>query len=257
MQLRAFCDRLDEELRTDDWADLDASENGLQVGPAAADVERVAFCTDGVAETFELAADWNADAMVVHHGISWGGIDRITGRQYGRVAPLVENDVALYASHLPLDGHQDLGNAAGVADLLDLTDRAPFGRVGPEHAGQRGRLTEPTTADELRQTLESALSTGGQSVQVLDFGPAELEDVAIATGDGSDYVDEAASSDVDAVVMGEAKQKTYHEAQESGLTVVLAGHYATETFGVRNLQSWVDGWEEPLETTFFDVPTGL
>ncbi|WP_267640543.1 Nif3-like dinuclear metal center hexameric protein [Haloarchaeobius amylolyticus] len=257
MELTEFCDRLDEELRTEDWASLDASANGLQVGPAEADVERVAFCTDGVEETFHMAAEWDADAMVVHHGISWGGIERVTGRHYGRIAPLVENDVALYVSHLPLDGHPDLGNAAGVADLLDLANRAPFGEVGPEHAGQQGRLPEPQSAEELCKTLEVELSTGGQPVQVLDFGPDELEHVAIVTGDGSDYIDEAAARGVDAVVMGEGKQKTYHEAQEAGLTVVLAGHYATETFGVRNLQSWVEEWDEDLETTFFDVPTGL
>ncbi|WP_439027123.1 Nif3-like dinuclear metal center hexameric protein [Haloarchaeobius sp. DT45] len=257
MKLTEFCARLDEELRTEDWADLDASANGLQVGPEEAEVESVAFCTDGVEETFQMAAKWDADAVVVHHGISWGGIERVTGRHYRRVAPLVENDIALYVSHLPLDGHPDLGNAAGVADLLDLANRAPFGRVGPEHAGQQGRLPEPQRAESVRETLAGMLSTGDQPIQVLDFGPAELEDVAIATGDGSDYIDEAAAKDVDAVVMGEAKQKTYHEAREAGLTVFLAGHYATETFGVRNLQSWVEEWDEDLATTFFDVPTGI
>jgi len=257
MRLSTFCERLDAELRTSDYADLDASANGLQVGPRRGAVERVAFCTDGVRQTAERAADWGADALVVHHGVSWGGIERVTERAYDRVAPLIEHDVALYVSHLPLDGHQELGNAAGVADVLGLADREPFGAVGPEYAGTRGRLPDVTTSDALRETLESDLSTGGQAVQVLDHGPEELRDVAIVTGDGSDYVDEAAAKDVDVLVTGEAKGKTYHEAREVDLTVVLAGHYATETFGVRNLQSLVDDWDEPLETTFFDVPTGI
>ncbi|WP_435333820.1 Nif3-like dinuclear metal center hexameric protein [Haloarchaeobius sp. TZWWS8] len=258
MQLRAFCDRLDEELRTDDFADLDASPNGLQVGPERGSVERVAFCTDGVAQTFDLAAEWDADAVVVHHGISWGGIERITGRHYKRVAPLIENDMALYAAHLPLDSHPELGNAAGIADLLELDWREGFGEIGPEHVGLRGRLAESTTAAELRETLAGALSTDGQPIQVLDHGPDEIEDVAIATGDGSGYVDEAHEKGVDALVIGEGKQKTYHEAREAELTVVLAGHYATETFGVRNLQQWMETeWDEDLKTTFFDVPTGI
>jgi dinuclear metal center YbgI/SA1388 family protein len=257
MRLTEFCGRLDDELRTGDFADLDASANGLQVGPERGTVERVAFCTDGVKQTFERAADWGADAVVVHHGISWGGIERITGRTYGRVAPLVDHDVALYVSHLPLDSHPELGNAAGLADLLGLDSREPFGRVGPEHVGQRGRASDAFGVDELRETLAAELSTGGQPVRTIDFGPDEIRDIAIATGDGSDYVGEADTAGVDALVMGEGKQKTYHEAREAGLNVFLAGHYATETFGVRSLQDWIEGWDEEIETTFFDVPTGL
>ncbi|NHN41149.1 Nif3-like dinuclear metal center hexameric protein [Halorubellus sp. JP-L1] len=258
MRLSAFCERLDEELRTAAYADLDASANGLQVGPDSGEVESVAFCTDGVRQTIDMATDWGADAMVVHHGVSWGGIERVTGRAYNRVAPLVRNDVALYVSHLPLDGHQELGNAAGVADVLGLESREPFGAVGPEYAGTRGRLPESTSADALVDALEPSLSTGGEPVQVLDHGPDRLRDVAVVTGDGSDYVDEAAAADVDALVTGEVKQKTYHEAREADLTVVVAGHYATETFGVRNLRDWIETeWDEDLETTVFDVPTGL
>lgn len=258
MRLSTFCERLDAELRTEAYADLDASANGLQVGPRSGTVERVAFCTDGVRETIDMATDWGADAMVVHHGVSWGGIDRVTGRAYDRIAPLVRNDCALYVSHLPLDGHQALGNAAGVADVLGLDDREPFGAVGSEYAGTQGRLPEATTSGGLRETLVPELSSGDGAVRVLDHGPDDIRDVAIATGDGSDYLDEAASAGVDAIVMGEAKQKTYHEAQEANVTVVLAGHYATETFGVQNLQAWIEeDWDEPIETTFFDVPTGL
>jgi len=138
MELSSIVDRLDEELRTDEYADLDASANGLQVGPEVAEIERVAVAVDGVRETFEAAIEADADLLVVHHGLSWGGFDRVTGRTYDRIAPLIENNLALYVSHLPLDGHQELGNAAGVADLLGLEDRAPFGEHGPEHIGQRG-----------------------------------------------------------------------------------------------------------------------
>ncbi|MGM0389919.1 MAG: Nif3-like dinuclear metal center hexameric protein, partial [Natrinema limicola] len=147
MQLSRVVDRLDEELRTADYADLDASANGLQVGPDEADIEHVAFAVDGVRETFEKAIAADADLLVVHHGLSWGGIDRITGQTYDRLAPLLEGDLALYVSHLPLDGHQELGNAAGVADVLELEDRTPFGELGPEYIGQRGAATDPYSPD--------------------------------------------------------------------------------------------------------------
>jgi len=255
MQLSRVVDRLDEELRTADYADLDASANGLQVGPDEADIEHVAFAVDGVRETFEKAIAADADLLVVHHGLSWGGIDRITGQTYDRLAPLLEHDLALYVSHLPLDGHQELGNAAGVADVLELEDRTPFGELGPEYIGQRGTAPDPYSPDELRERLEADLDTGGRPVPVLDFGPDEIEDVAIVTGSGTDWLDEAVAAGADALVTGEGKGKVYHEAKEAGIHVFLAGHYATETFGVRSLQALAAEWG--LETTYLDVPTGL
>jgi dinuclear metal center YbgI/SA1388 family protein len=247
--------RLDDLLDTGAYADLDASANGLQVGPADGTVAAVAVAVDAAVETIERAADAGADLLVTHHGISWGGIDRVTGTHYQRIAALVENDLALYVSHLPLDGHQDLGNAAGVADVLDLGNRSPFGDLGGEHVGQRGTATEPYTVDELRETLEGELDTGGQDVQVLDFGPEAVREVAIVTGSGVDWLDEAVERGADALVTGEGKQQVYHEAREAGIHVVLAGHYATETFGVRALADRIAEWGP--ETTFIDCPTGL
>jgi dinuclear metal center YbgI/SA1388 family protein len=255
MQLSSVVDRLDEELRTADYADLDASANGLQVGPEEAEIERVAVAVDGVRETFDRAIDAGADLLIVHHGLSWGGFDRVTGRTYDRIAPLIENDLALYVSHLPLDGHPELGNAAGVADLLDLENRAPFGELGPEHVGQRGTATEPYAPDDLRERLETNLETGGQPVQHLAFGPDEIEEVAVLTGSGTDWLDEAVAAGADAFVTGEGKGKAYHEAKEAGMHVFLAGHYATETFGVRSLADLVAEWG--LETTYLEAPTGL
>jgi dinuclear metal center YbgI/SA1388 family protein len=255
MDLSTFADRLDEQLRTDDYADVDASANGLQVGPDEGTVERVAFAVDGVAETFERAAAADADALVVHHGLSWGGFERVTGRTYDRLEPLFENGLALYVSHLPLDGHQELGNAAGVADVLELGDRTPFGELGPEHIGQRGIALEPYAPAELAERLESELETDGRPVQLLEFGPNEIEEVAIVTGSGTDWLDEAVAAGADALVTGEGKQKVYHEAREAGIHVALAGHYATETFGVRALQELVEEWD--LETTYLEIPTGL
>ncbi|WP_436345582.1 Nif3-like dinuclear metal center hexameric protein [Natronorubrum sp. FCH18a] len=255
MELATFVDRLDEELRTDDYADLDASANGLQVGAESGAVDHVAFAVDGVDATFERAADAGADVLVTHHGISWGGFDRVTGRTYDRIEPLIANDLALYVSHLPLDGHQELGNAAGVADVLDLEDRSPFGELGPEYIGQRGAAADAYTIDELRERLESTLETGGQPVRTLEFGPDEIEEIAIVTGSGTDWLDEAVEAGADALITGEGKQKAFHEAREAGIHVVLAGHYATETFGVRALQDLVEEWD--LETTYLEVPTGL
>jgi dinuclear metal center YbgI/SA1388 family protein len=255
MDVATVTERYDSRLDVDEYADVDASANGLQVGPAQRAVERVAFAVDAAEATIETAVDREADLLVVHHGLSWGGIERVTGRNYRRIAPLIDNDLALYAAHLPLDGHQELGNAAGLADYLDLEHCEPFGAMGPVHIGQRGRAGDPYERDELAETLAAELDTGGWGVQVLDFGPETVEEVAIVTGSGVDWLDEAVEAGVDAFVTGEGKQQVYHEAREAGVNVFLAGHYATETFGVRALSGLAEDWD--LETTFIDHPTGL
>ena len=247
--------RLDDRLDTDAYADVDASPNGLQVGPATHPVETVAFAVDAAVETIDRASEAGADLLVTHHGVVWGGMERVTGSHYRRIAPLVDDDLSLYVAHLPLDGHQTLGNAAGLADLLDLDNRAPFGTMGGEYIGQQGRLTESTTVADLASTLGERLDTGGRDVQVLDFGPSTVEDIAIVTGSGVDWLDEAVETGADVLVTGEGKQQVYHEAREAGINVVLAGHYATETFGVRSLQSLVEEWG--LATTYEECPTGL
>ncbi|ELZ36010.1 hypothetical protein C470_02834 [Halorubrum distributum JCM 13561] len=258
MKLSEYVERLDDELDTAAYADVDASANGLQVGPDDAEVERVAFAVDAAAATIEAAADAGADVLVVHHGLSWGGIERVTGRVHDRIAALVENDLALYVSHLPLDGHQELGNAAGVAEEVGLSDRDPFGEMGPVTIGTIGEAAEPRSAAAIRETLdgfEGQPAGEASPTRVLDFGPDEIERVAVVTGSGVDWLDEAVAADADALITGEGKQQVYHDAREAGISVFLAGHYATETFGVRALQSLTDDWG--VETTYLPHPTGL
>ncbi|GAB7093958.1 Nif3-like dinuclear metal center hexameric protein [Halolamina litorea] len=255
MDRATLFDRLDEELRTDAYADVDASPNGLQVGSREGELERVAFAVDAAEATIEAAVEAGADVLVAHHGLVWGGIERVTGRELGRIAPLIRNDVALYVSHLPLDGHPTLGNAAGLADLLDLAARESFGEVGPETAGLLGERDEPIRVGTLAELLADELDTGGEGVQTLAFGPEEVERVAVLTGSGVDWIDEAVDAGADALLTGEGKQQVYHEAREAGINVLLAGHYATETFGVRSLQALVEDWG--VETTYVDHPTGL
>jgi dinuclear metal center YbgI/SA1388 family protein len=252
MDRSEFVDRLDERLRTDDYADLDASANGLQVGHRRGEIERVALAVDAAEATIHEAVECDADALLVHHGLAWDGFDRLTDLDYDRIEPLVRNDVALYVSHLPLDGHQKLGNGAGVADVLGLVEREPFGAYGPEVVGTQGTATDPYAVDDLTALLDRELDT---ETQVLGFGPDEIEDVGIVTGSGVDWIEEAAEAGLDALVTGEGKQAAYHEARDRGMNVFLAGHYATETFGVRALGDLLEEWG--VETTFVEHPTGL
>jgi dinuclear metal center YbgI/SA1388 family protein len=255
MQCQEICDRLDEKLNTAAYADVDPSANGLQVGSGEREVEHVAAAVDAAVETVERAATAGADLLLTHHGIFWGDTERLTGRQYDRVAALFEGDMSLYTAHLPLDGHATLGNAAHIANLLDLEGRDAFGDHGGRYVGQMGTLPDPLSIETVVRTIHPHLDTGGHEIRVLNFGPDPVLDVAIVTGSGTDFVDEAVAAGADVLITGEGKQQVYHEAREHGIHVVLAGHYATETFGVRAIADLTDGWG--MDTTFVDCPTGL
>lgn len=252
MELSELVARYDQRLAVGDYED--AATNGLQVGPRDSEVERVAFAVDAAVATIEDALEWGADLLVTHHGVVWGGIDAVTGREYERIQPLVDGECALYAVHLPLDGHPELGNAAQLGNRLGLENRAPFGEHAGEHLGIRATSPTGFTTGELVETLESELGPE-DGVQVLDHGPETISDVAVLTGNGADWLREAEADGVDALITGEGKQQLYHEAREAGVSVFLAGHYATETLGVQALQSVATDWG--LVTTFLDHPTGL
>jgi len=255
MDVATLADRYDAKLDTAAYADVDASANGLQVGRRDASVDHVAVAVDAATTTIERAVEVGADVLVVHHGLAWDGIDRVTARTYDRLAPLFDHDIALYAAHLPLDGHQTLGNAAAIADHLDLVDRGPFGTVGDQPIGLRGRVPDGVAPDALAGHLEAQLPTGPASVRALSFGVERIQSVAIVTGSGADFFDAAVDADVDAFLTGEGKAHLYHDARDAGMNVILAGHYATETGGVRNLKTLAEDWG--LATTYIDHPTGL
>ena len=254
MDCQTLCERLDTELETDAYADVDASANGLQVESSREQLSHVAVAVDAAVETIERAALEDADFLLTHHGISWGGIDRVTDVAYKRLDALFSHDLPLYVSHLPLDGHQELGNAAQIANLLELEDCEPFGDYGGVPVGQHGRLPESLSVETLAERLAPHLDTGDQPVQTFVFGSELVDDVAIVTGSGVDFLADAADT-ADILITGEGKQHAYHEAKERELNLLLGGHYATETFGVKAVADLLEQWG--LETTFIDCPTGL
>lgn len=240
---------LDEYLAVAEWRDK--ALNGLQV-EGRAEVARVATATDAALATFALAADAGADFLIVHHGLFWGAPVPITGPTRERVAALLDTGISLYAAHLPLDGHAEVGNNAVLARLLGLTDVGPFGEWDGRAIGVRGRLAEPTDPHELAARLEALL--GGRT-EVLAFGPGPIERLAIVSGDAAELVEDAARAGLDALVTGETRHQAWHPARESRLHLLFAGHYATETLGVRALGDHV-AETFGVETVFLDVPTG-
>ena len=243
---------LDGILDNEAWADIDGAVNGLQVENSG-EVDHVAFAVDACNETFDRCYEIGADMLVTHHGLLWGGLDSVTGQDYWRLRRLIEGDVALYASHLPLDAHGELGNNVLLLGELGCELDERFGDVGGERIGWIGELPEPLPLDDFAGRVEEAVDN---EAEVVDGGPDEVERVAAVTGSGSDFLADAADAGADVLVSGEPKHRAYHDARERGIGAVFAGHYHTETFGVRALRDRVDAAFD-VETSYVEAPTSF
>jgi dinuclear metal center YbgI/SA1388 family protein len=240
---------LDEYLAIAEWHDK--SLNGLQV-EGRSTVAKVALAVDAAVATFEMAARAKADFVIVHHGLFWGSPAPIVGPLRARIAQLLEAEISLYAAHLPLDAHLEVGNNVVLARFLELEALEPFGRYEGREIGFRGRLRDPTEPAVLAGRLEALL---GVRPDHLAFGDGLIERVAIVSGDASELIPEAAASGIDAFITGETSHVAWHVAREHGLHVLFAGHYATETLGVRALGDRL-ATEFGVEGVFLDIPTG-
>lgn len=248
--LNRIADYLDDLLRNEEWSDIDQSVNGIQVMNSG-DVSKAAFAVDASNLTIEKAAEVDTDLLVTHHGVIWGEIEQVTGQHYGRLKRLLKNDLALYTSHLPLDAHEDIGNNVLLMKELDISPEETFGDVGGQDIGYIGRLPETVNVDELIYEVENLVDNDST---VLRFGPEEIQDVAVLTGSGGRYIPDAAAAGADVLVSGEPKHRSHHDAREYGINAVFAGHYHTETFGVRALRREIEN-EFDIDTVFIKAPT--
>lgn len=241
---------LDTYLQVESIAD--SSNNGLQV-EGAEDVTRVAFAVDAGLAAFEEARAAGSQMLVVHHGLFWSKPLMVVGIQRCRLQVLLEAGVSLYASHLPLDFHPEVGNNATLARWLGLEACAPFGEYKGHPAGIAGSLPEAISPEQFASQVEHAL--GEPVIQMWSFGVDSVQRVGIVSGGAGFLVGEAAKADVDLFLTGETSHGIYHEAKELGVNVLYGGHYATETAGLRSLAEHLST-RFGLETVFLDLPTG-
>lgn len=247
---------LDRELRTDEVPDYPGALNGVQVENVGA-VTRCAVAVDASLRTIDGAVAAGANLLIVHHGLFWGSTLPLRGRFFERVRRLITNDVAVYASHLPLDLHPELGNNALLARDLGLTSDSGFARFQAIHVGVSGR-SDVTTASLAARLEVHASATKGSVRQVGVTAGRRTRRWAICTGAGasSDTLREAATAGIDTLIVGEGAHHTAVEAEEMGIAVLYAGHYATETFGVRALGAEVER-VFGIPWSFVDAPSGL
>jgi len=246
-QIVRYCDQV---LRTNEIGDYDGAANGLQVENQGM-VTRIACAVDASLTTVRLAIAAKADLLIVHHGLFWAPSHPWTGKKYELLRLLVENNLAVYSSHLPLDAHPKLGNNALLCAALGLNKLRPF---FPSHGQTIGfESRQKISRDELARRLHRA--TGAKPL-VIPGGPKNCGRIGVVTGGAGGDLKTAAEAGVDTFITGEGPHWTFALAEELGLNVFYGGHYATETFGVKALAATLSK-KFRVPWLFLDHPTGL
>ena len=254
--LDQLADFLDTTLNTRGIPDYPNAVNGVQLANVG-DITRVATAVDFSTETVTGAIDADAKLLIVHHGMFWGGVQPIVAHRHRRLWMLVTHDVAVYSSHLPLDVHPELGNNALLAKRLGLEPTSGFAKYQNVEIGLAGQSNIATRVLAERAGAVAAESNG--HLVATPFDAARItRNWAICTGSGADSATlrEAADRGIDTLIVGEGPHHTSVDARELGIVILYAGHYATETFGVRALGDLL-AKEFGVASTFIDAPSGL
>ncbi len=242
-----FCDRI---LRTSDVRDYDGAVNGLQVENRGK-VTRIAAAVDASLATVRLAIAARADLLLVHHGLFWKAAHPWTGKKYELLRELLDNDVAVYSSHLPLDVHPQFGNNARLCAALQLKNLRPFFFDHGQSIGFKA-AKKISRADLVELLCEST----GTKPRLIPGGPEICRRIGVVTGGAGSELSKAGAEGVDTFITGEGPHWTFAQAEELGLNVIYGGHYATETFGVKALATHLSR-QFRLPWVFLDHPTGL
>lgn len=250
MQLTDLVAYLDDYLRIADVPDEEQALNGLQVENRGT-VTNLAVAVDACQATIDRAGELGADALIVHHGLFWAGLEPVTGRHARRLRALWEHDVALYAAHAPLDVHPEVGNNAVLGRDLGLEAPTRFGEYRGALIGVAGAWRG--RRDDLVGRLGELF---GAAPHVIPGGPEAVARVGIITGGGGSMIRQARDAGVDTYITGEGAHYTHFDAEEWGINVIYAGHYATETVGVKALAAHLHE-RFTLPWQFIDHPTGL
>jgi dinuclear metal center YbgI/SA1388 family protein len=241
---------LDEYLQI--GAIADASLNGLQV-EGSDEVERVGLAVDAAQATIDAAVAEGCQLLLVHHGLFWGQPAPLKNALGRRVAACFAGGLSLYAAHLPLDAHAEVGNNVLLAAALGGTVDGRFADIGGVEIGTLATLDPPADVGGLAGRLAAA---GCTEPLIWAFGPGDVRRIAVITGRGCSALEAAVAAGADCFVTGEPVHEAYHAARDHRIHCLFGGHYATETFGVRALGDWL-ARRFGVETAWIDHPTGI
>lgn len=230
----------------------DDAANGLQVENSGT-VKKVGVAVDACLESITKAADAGCDMLIVHHGLFWGRPFLLTGNYYQRMSALIKSDIALYASHLPLDAHPEVGNNVQIARKIGLSTIEPFAQYHGQPIGMKGRFAVPKQLAAVEKDLARII---GPCHALLPFGPQTIQTIGVVSGSASDpdLITELHDQSIDLFITGEPKHAAYYLIQELGLNIFYGGHYHTERFGPQALGEHIEQ-HFGLPAVFLDAPS--
>lgn len=245
-------------LAANEWLSLDAipdypgALNGLQLENSGK-VTKIAAAVDACLPVIEKACLAGVNLLVVHHGLFWQGAQPIEGGFYRKLKRAMDHDLAIYSAHLPLDLHPELGNNALLFEALALGSVAvPFFSWKGREMGLRATVEIPR-----EELLCKVAAATGTTPHLCPGGPAVVKEIGVITGGAGSHVHDLAATGIDTFLTGEGPHWSYTAAEELGINLIYAGHYATETFGVKALAARWSREFSGVTTTFIDHPTGL
>jgi len=250
MKLEQLVLKLDNFLKTDEIEDK--SQNGLQV-EGKPEVKKISFAVDACMQSFQKAVESGSDMLIVHHGLFWSKPLMITGNSYKRIKLLIDNGLSLYASHLTLDLHPEIGNNIQIVKALELTPVKTFGNYHGIEIGFIGAYDETISFEEF---VNKAKNVFGVNSSLYRFGSDSVKKVAVISGGGVQLISQTENTDIDTFLTGEPQHEIFHYTREIGKNLICAGHYATETFGIKALEQYVNT-NYNIHTHFINLPTGL
>lgn len=229
----------------------DYCPNGLQI-EGKDEIKKIVFAVSATRESAEYSASVKACALIVHHGLFWKfhGTKTLTGPFYKRVAPLIKNDINLFGYHLPLDAHPEIGNAASLAALLEMSDLLPFGNYKGAFTGIMGSLSKALSGGELKSLLELKLQHAVHYSNPIEAKP--IKKIGIITGGANSQWRDAEKLGLDAYITGEMSEHDYHESREAGIHMFAGGHHATEKFGIQSLMKKIMDQYPGLQCEYLD-----
>src|SRR5690554_3234062 len=227
----------------------DYCPNGLQV-EGAPEVQKIVTGVTASQALIDRAIEENADTVIVHHGYFWKGENQaIVGMKKRRIAALLKAEINLIAYHLPLDIHPEFGNNAQLAKLLGAIDISPIPFVSPVGVLVQATLSERPSGFQLAEKIESVLK---RKLVASEVNEQPIHRIAICTGGGQGFIEQAAQAGVQAFITGEVSEQTIHVARECGIQFFAAGHHATERYGVKALGEKIAA-ELNLPVQFIDI----
>ncbi|MDO5295773.1 MAG: Nif3-like dinuclear metal center hexameric protein [bacterium] len=234
---------LNDLLRCSEFKDY--TSNGLQI-EGAEEVQKIGFAVDPCLQVFEELAD--CQMIVTHHGLWWPSTDRLVGWQKHRINALMSRNISLYAAHLPLDRHPQVGNNAQILQKMGYEISGDFGEVG-----WYAELSDAVTAQSLIDKFSRVI---GAEVKSWLFGETMIQRFGVSSGGGGlKELEKAREKCLDLYFTGESSHSMYHAAREMGANVAFGGHYRTEVFGVQALMPLLEE-NFGVKTRFLDCPTG-